>query len=192
MKRPVGRLTEIALYNHSYALYLPLVSQVIGGLRRSHFSRSEMFSYYRGEFCQLHLWVWGQAMSKKLIQDCSSFLFATRYSSLHVVCGGIIGAGRTRCELFALFSVQFGLCPCFPFVLSPLVWVLFCLQASIVAARFWQHKGAVLLEESYLEQALPVGFAMLRRISFVSCSFFLYSWALGHREASKRVQRRYT
>ena len=81
--------------------------------------------------------------------------------------------------LFPLFVRQFGGFLVFLAFSAPFFSVLFpwASQACLVLV-LW---GGALLEEGYPGWAIWL--AMLRRISFVSCSFFCYSWPLGHWEA---------
>ena len=123
----------------------------------------------------------------KPIHDCGFFPFDITYPRLLVAVVYVVGAVLSHYLVLPSFGVCCRGFPGFPCVLCP--FVRFC--SFLVLSKpawFWQC-GRQNCWMRVISGGLQL--AMLRRISFVSCSFFCYSSPLGHKKASKWVLRRF-
>ena len=145
-----------------------------------HFCRSGVFTL-SGMFCRSRLGVLGSGDWGNVYWGHSFFLFGT----------GDIPDSRLLVlsvprepPLIVSFVVSFVLCgssgvSLFSLSFLPLPFRIYFL-GLLKSAWSWQCGG-----QRCWGRVISGGLrlAMLRRISFVSCSFFCYSWPLGHREA---------
>ena len=181
MSWQVGWLAQIGLYDDCYALCLPLVYSVVGGPRGGYFCRSGVL-YYIGEGFVGRVCVFGSGNGE---QTYPGLWF------LPVWHGGI----PDSLLLLVVFLVPFGAAThCFFYFVCAVGGFLVFLEFGFFF-RFCSFLGLLKLAGSggvgghrCWGRLMPVGLLpgslrMFGGISFVSCSFFCYSWPLGHREA---------
>ena len=134
-----------------------------------------------GRICRSHLGVWGLAMGNKAIQDCGFFLFGTGVSQTPCCCClcCLCRLGR-RSLLYSLAFVGLAVRGFLVFLEFSAPFFRIYFHGLLKSAWSWRCGG-----QHCWGRVIPGGLrlATLRRISFVFCSFFCYSWALGHREA---------
>ena len=120
-------------------------------------------------------WRWGTNLFRTVVSSC----LAWGNSRLRVVVVVLLVPVEATARCFLCLCVQLG---------GFLVYLPFC--ASFFSDLFrWTSKvclvtavGRAILLGRVISGGLRLG--MLRRIIFVSCSFFCFSWPLGHRKAS--------
>ena len=181
MSRQAGWLAQCGLYGDCYTLCLPLClfgfrSQVVTSVGRR-------CSTLSGRICRSRLCVlgsgdweivyWGHGFSllwhggHPRLLVVWSMLLVPREPPLIVPF--VVSFVRVGSLGVSLFSLSF----------LPLPFRI-CFLGLLKSAWSWRCGG-----QHCWGRVIPGGLrlAMLRRISFVSCSFFCYSWPLGHREA---------
>ena len=157
---PVGSFTQMVLYNDCYALYLPLVS-----LGRVCLSGSA----FRGE---VHVGVWDgtpPVLRGSVSRVCFPWVLEIMLSGprllLSALALGMCLLGLVVDPPVLSFLCSFSVYPLVSVLLFP--WLYLGLWGLLV----WRG----------------IASGLVLRGMFVVCSFFCYSWPLGHREASKRV-----